>query len=242
MSNFGIIVFPGSNCDHDCYHVIRHVFDQECEFVWHEEKNLDGFDCIILPGGFSYGDYLRTGAIARFSPVMKAVEKLASEGKPIMGICNGFQILVEAGLLPGALIKNASLRFVCKWVNIRVENTNTPFTHLMGRGDVLRIPIAHGEGNYFANQDDIKRLNENSAVVFRYCDEKGKITSESNPNGSTENIAGICNARGNVLGMMPHPERCSEEIVGGEDGRTIFESLISWSERADSQTLIRTRV
>ncbi|MBI2486408.1 MAG: phosphoribosylformylglycinamidine synthase subunit PurQ [Deltaproteobacteria bacterium] len=242
MPNFGLVVFPGSNCDHDCYHVIKHMFKQECEFVWHEEKNLDRFDSIILPGGFSYGDYLRTGAIARFSPVMKAVEKLASEGRPIMGICNGFQILVEAGLLPGALIKNSSLRFVCKWVNIRVENTNTPFTHLMRRGDLLRIPIAHGEGNFFANQDDIRKLTENSQVVFKYCDEEGETTSQSNPNGSIENIAGICNSQGNILGMMPHPERCCEETIGGEDGKAIFESLISWLEKSESQALIRTHV
>jgi phosphoribosylformylglycinamidine synthase len=240
MANFGVVVFPGSNCDHDCYHAVKHIFDQECKFVWHEETNLDGFDCIILPGGFSYGDYLRTGAIARFSPVMKAVEKFALSGGLVIGICNGFQILVEAGLLPGALIKNASLKFVCKWVNIRVENANTPFTHLMKEGDLLRIPIAHGEGNYFATPDDAKRLNENSEVVFRYCDEKGETTPQSNPNGSIENIAGICNSRGNVLGMMPHPERCCEDILGGKDGRLIFESIISWLEKPSSQ--IKTRV
>lgn len=235
MPNFGVVVFPGSNCDHDCYHAIKHVFDQGCEFVWHEEKNLSGLDCIVLPGGFSYGDYLRTGAIARFSPVMKAVEGFASSGGLVIGICNGFQILVEAGLLPGALIRNASLKFVCKSVNIRVENTNTPFTHLMKKGDVLRIPIAHGEGNYFAAPEDIKKLNENSEVVFRYSDESGKTTPESNPNGSIENIAGICNSEGNVLGMMPHPERCCEEILKEQDGRRIFESLIAWLEKSNIQ-------
>jgi len=240
MPNFGIVVFPGSNCDHDCYHVLKHVFKQRCEFVWHEEKNLDRLDCVILPGGFSYGDYLRTGAIARFSPVMKAVENFALAGRPVIGICNGFQILVEAGLLPGALIKNSSLRFVCKWVNIRVENTNTPFTHLMRVGDLLRVPIAHGEGNYFAHPDDIRRLNENSQVVFRYCDEKGKVTPESNPNGSVDNIAGISNPQGNVVGMMPHPERCCEEILGGEHGRLIFESLISWLEKPQYAREIKT--
>ncbi len=236
MSTFGVVVFPGSNCDHDCYHVIKHVFDRECEFVWHEEKSLDGFDCVILPGGFSYGDYLRTGAIARFSPVMKAVEKFALSGGLVIGICNGFQILVEAGLLPGALMKNGSLRFVCKWVNIRVENNDTPFTHLMRVGDILRIPIAHGEGNYFATHDDMISLN----VVFRYCDERGNITPESNPNGSIHNIAGICNHQGNILGMMPHPERCSEELLGGENGRLIFESAISWMEKSASTREIQT--
>lgn len=240
MPNFAIVVFPGSNCDHDCYHALKHVIKQGCEFVWHEETDLGRFDCVILPGGFSYGDYLRTGAIARFSPVMKAVGKFASEGRPVIGICNGFQILVEAGLLPGALIKNSSLRFVCKWINIRVENTNTPFTHLMRRGDLLKIPVAHGEGNYFANPDGILKLNENSQVVFRYCNEKREITLETNPNGSIENIAGICNSKGNILGMMPHPERCCEETIGGEDGRVIFESLISWLEKSESKTLIRT--
>ncbi len=240
MPNFAIVVFPGSNCDHDCYHALKHLFKQGCEFVWHEETDLGRFDCIILPGGFSYGDYLRTGAIARLSPVMKAVGKFASEGRPVIGICNGFQILVEAGLLPGALIKNSSLRFVCKWINIRVENTNTPFTHLMRRGDLLKIPVAHGEGNYFANPDGILKLNENSQVVFRYCNEKREITLETNPNGSIENIAGICNSKGNILGMMPHPERCCEETIGGEDGRVIFESLISWLEKSEPKTLIRT--
>jgi phosphoribosylformylglycinamidine synthase I len=236
MSNFGVVVFPGSNCDHDCYHVIKHVFDRGCEFVWHEEKSLDGFDCVILPGGFSYGDYLRTGAIARFSPVMKAVEKFTQSGGLVIGICNGFQILVEVGLLPGALMKNSSLKFVCKWVNIRVENNDTPFTHLMKVGDILRIPVAHGEGNYFAPPDDTRSLN----VVFRYCDGEGRITPESNPNGSIQNIAGICNYQRNILGMMPHPERCSEELLGGESGRLIFESVLSWLEKSESTREIKT--
>jgi phosphoribosylformylglycinamidine synthase len=183
---------------------------------------------VILPGGFSYGDYLRTGAIARFSPVMKAVEKFASTGGLVIGICNGFQILVEAGLLRGAFMKNASLKFACKWVNVRVDNNNTPFTHLMKVGDLLRIPVAHGEGNYFAPKEVLETLRQNSQVAFRYCDEKGSDTVESNPNGSVDNIAGICNLEGNVLGMMPHPERCSEKILSGEDGRLIFESVISW--------------
>ncbi len=242
MANFGVVVFPGSNCDHDCYHALKHIFDQSCDFIWHEETDLDGFDCIALPGGFSYGDYLRTGAIARFSPVMKALDRFVLNGGLVIGICNGFQILVEAGLLPGALIKNSSLSFVCKWVNVRVENNMTPFTHLLKVGDVLRIPIAHGEGNYFANAHDIERLAENSQVVFRYCDEKGNVTPESNPNGSAGNIAGICNTKGNVVGMMPHPERCCEEIVGGKDGIAIFESAISWLEQSDPKTRQRTYV
>ncbi|HEX3035258.1 MAG TPA: phosphoribosylformylglycinamidine synthase subunit PurQ [Thermodesulfobacteriota bacterium] len=240
MANFGVVVFPGSNCDHDCYHVIKHVFDQGCEFVWHEERNLEGLDCVILPGGFSYGDYLRTGAIARFSPVMRGVEKFAKSGGLVIGICNGFQILVEAGLLPGALIRNTSLKFVCKWVNILVQNNNTPFTNLMKVGDILRIPVAHGDGNYFAHPDDVRKLNQNSQVVFRYCDEKGRTTLESNPNGSIENIAGICNPDRNILGMMPHPERCSEEILGGKDGRPIFESIISWLEKPESKGEMKT--
>ena len=230
MLNFGVVVFPGSNCDHDCYHAIKHVLGQGCEFIWHESKDLSRFDCIVIPGGFSYGDYLRTGSIASLSPIMNSVTKYASVGGPVIGICNGFQILVEAGLLPGALMRNSSLRFVCKWVNIRVENSNTVFTHGLKEGDVLRIPIAHGEGNYFCTEDELVSLITNSQVVFRYCDGDGRITPESNPNGSIQNIAGVCNKGGNVLGMMPHPERCAEELLSGTDGRLIFESVISWLE------------
>jgi phosphoribosylformylglycinamidine synthase len=228
MYNFGVIVFPGSNCDHDSYHVIKHVMGQNCEFVWHEDVNLDRFDCIIIPGGFSYGDYLRTGAIASLSPIMESVEKFASRGGPVLGTCNGFQILVEAGLLPGVLIRNSSLEFVCRWVDIRVENDKTPFTGSLKEGDVLRIPVAHGEGSYYCTEDVLKSLEDNSQIVFRYCDAEGNITPESNPNGSIGNIAGICSKAGNVLGMMPHPERCSESVLGGADGRLIFESVISW--------------
>jgi len=234
MANFGIIVFPGSNCDHDCYHAIKHVFDQRCEYVWHDSKSLDGFDCLIVPGGFSYGDYLRTGAIASFSNIMKEVKKFAKTGKLIIGICNGFQILVEARLLPGAFIKNSSTKFICKWVNIRIENNISPFTHIFHRGDVLKIPIAHAEGNYYAGQDDIKYLKGNSLIAFKYCDQEGLVDSESNPNGSVENIAGILNSQGNILGMMPHPERCCEEVLGGKDGKLIFESIISWLKRGNS--------
>ncbi len=226
--NFGIVVFPGSNCDHDCYHAIKHVFGQDCEFLWHHETDVDRFDCIVLPGGFSYGDYLRTGSIASLSPIMKSVEKFAQAGNPVLGICNGFQVLVEVGLLPGALIKNSSLKFVCKWVSVRVESTNNIFTENLKVGDTLDIPIAHGEGNYFCTSEELKELNDNSQVVFRYCTENGELSPESNPNGSIENIAGITNKAGNVLGMMPHPERCAEEIILGTQGRLIFESIISW--------------
>lgn len=225
---FGIVVFPGSNCDHDCYHAIKHVFGQDCEFLWHHETDVDRFDCIVLPGGFSYGDYLRTGSIASLSPIMKSVAKFAEAGNPVIGICNGFQVLVESGLLPGALIKNSSLKFVCKWVSVRVESTDNLFTESMNIGEILDIPIAHAEGNYFCTPQELEALNNNSQVVFRYCSEDGELTSESNPNGSMENIAGITNKAGNVLGMMPHPERCAEEILQGTQGRLIFESIISW--------------
>ena len=224
---FGIVVFPGSNCDHDCYHAIKHVFGQDCEFLWHHETDVDRFDCIVLPGGFSYGDYLRTGSIASLSPIMKSVEKFAQAGNPVLGICNGFQVLVESGLLPGALIKNSSLKFVCKWVHVRIESNKNLFTDNMKVGDVLEIPVAHAEGSYFCTPGELKALNDNSQVVFRYCTEGGDITPESNPNGSIENIAGITNKAGNVLGMMPHPERCAEEILDGTQGRLIFESIIS---------------
>jgi len=243
MLKFGIILFPGSNCDHDCHHVISNVFEQRCEYIWHENRSLDGYDCIVIPGGFSYGDYLRTGAIARFSPVMKKIEKFASSGKPVIGICNGFQVLVETGLLPGAFIKNSSTKFMCKWINIRVENNKSPFTHLLDVGDVLKIPIAHAEGNYYATNDVIRRLQENSLIAFKYCNEEGVVSNNSNPNGSIENIAGIMNSGGNILGMMPHPERCSEEILGGTDGKLIFESIISWlknSTRSNQIPVLRS--
>ncbi len=228
MAKFGVIVFPGSNCDHDCYHAIKHVFDQRCEYVWHDSKSLDGFDCLILPGGFSYGDYLRTGAIARFANIMEEVKHFAEMGKPIIGICNGFQILVEARLLPGAFIKNSSTKFMCKWVNVRVENNTSPFTQIFDKGDVLNIPIAHAEGNYYADHGEIDNLKGNSLIALRYCDKDGLVNAESNPNGSVENIAGVLNSRGNILGMMPHPERCCEDVLGGKDGRLIFESVVSW--------------
>lgn len=223
---FGIVVFPGSNCDHDCYHVTKYALNKEVEFIWHKEKRLNSFDVIIIPGGFSYGDYLRTGAIAKFSPVMKAVKKFAKDGGLVIGICNGFQILLEAGLLPGAMLRNRSLKFICRNIFISVENNNTSFTNLCNKR-VLKMPIAHAEGNYFADPKTLSRLNEKKQIVFKYCDESGNTVDSANPNGSMENIAGISNEEGNVLGMMPHPERCAEAILGNEDGRLIFESIIN---------------
>lgn len=223
---FGIVVFPGTNCDRDCYHVVRHVLGCEAQFVWHEERSLNAFDVVILPGGFSYGDYLRVGAIARFSPVMDAVVEFAERGGLVLGICNGFQILVEAGLLPGALLRNRSLHFVCKFVHLRVENTETPFTHRYRKGQVIRIPIAHGDGRYYCDRETLAKLERNGQIVFRYCTPDGHITDDANPNGSLANIAGIVNERGNVLGMMPHPERASEAILGSADGLTLWQSLL----------------
>ncbi|MDX1764956.1 MAG: phosphoribosylformylglycinamidine synthase subunit PurQ [bacterium] len=223
---FGIVVFPGSNCDHDCYHVTQHLLEQETAFVWHKEDRISRFDCLILPGGFSYGDYLRTGAIAKFSPVMSAVKDYAENGGLVIGICNGFQILLEAGLLPGAMKRNSSLKFICKDVHLRTETSETPFTKLLEQGDVLRVPIAHADGNYYADDATLQRLNEKGQVVFRYADLRGHTDISVNPNGSRENIAGIVNEKRNVLGMMPHPERCAETILGNTDGRRIFESII----------------
>ncbi len=228
---FGVVVFPGSNCDYDCYYVLRNVLQKEVSFIWHKEKNLSGYDCLILPGGFSYGDYLRTGAIARFSPIMKSIEKFAKKGGLVIGICNGFQVLLEAGLLPGAMLRNKTLSFVCKFINIRVDNNSIPYTYLCRQGQVLSIPIAHIEGNYYADDETIESLEENNQIVFRYCDERGELSGGSNPNGSKGSIAGICNREGNILGMMPHPERASESILSSDDGRLIFESVIRKREQ-----------
>lgn len=222
---FGVVVFPGSNCDHDAYHAVSKHLGQPVDFVWHKETDLSGFDAVIVPGGFSYGDYLRAGALARFSPVMKAVNEFAAAGKFVFGICNGFQILCEAGLLPGALRRNNGLHFISKHVNIRVENTDTPFTSGIEQGSVLSIPIAHAEGNYTCDDATFEMLSGNGQIVFRYCDSEGNVTSEANPNGSRDNIAGICNAERNVLGMMPHPERACEDLLGSTNGRGIFRSL-----------------
>ena len=223
---FGVIVFPGSNCDHDCYHVVKHVFGQEVAYVWHKDTDLKGLDCIIVPGGFSYGDYLRTGAIAKGSPVMREVVAFADKGGLVVGICNGFQVLTEAHLLPGALMMNRDLKFICEYVDIKVENADTPFTGGYKDGEVLSIPIAHADGNYFADERTIKELNDSGRVVFRYSGPKGEVTDEFNPNGSVSNIAGIVNENGNVLGLMPHPERACERELGSTDGRGFFESVI----------------
>ncbi len=229
--NVGVIVFPGSNCDHDAYHVVRHVLGLNARFIWHKETELGDVDLVIVPGGFSYGDYLRAGAVARFSPIMERIVTFAHGGGLVLGICNGFQVLCEAGLLPGALLRNASLRFVCKWVYLRVESSDTAFTNALRRGQVIRVPIAHGEGSYFASADTLDALEAEERVVFRYCDEKGTPSQGANPNGSARHIAGIINLEGNVLGMMPHPERCAESEVGGADGLLIFRSLMAHSMR-----------
>jgi phosphoribosylformylglycinamidine synthase len=222
---FGVVVFPGSNCDHDTYHVISKVIGQPVDFIWHKEEEVDRYDAIILPGGFSYGDYLRTGAIARFSPVMSAVKDFARDGGLVLGICNGFQILCEAGLLPGALLRNRDLKFICEHVNLRVERVDTPFTTGYAPGQVLSLPVANGEGNYFCDQATLAELESHNQVVFRYCDANGDVTGEANPNGSLNNIAGICNRERNVLGLMPHPERASESALGSKDGHTVFLSM-----------------
>jgi phosphoribosylformylglycinamidine synthase len=224
---FGVVIFPGSNCDHDAYHVISKHVGQPVSFVWHKETDLSGYDCVILPGGFSYGDYLRAGALASFSPVMKSIKEFAARGGLVLGICNGFQILCEAGLLPGALMRNRDLHFRCEHVFVRVESTDTPFTNELRRGEVLRIPIAHAEGNYTCDDATLHELQSEDRVIFRYCDAEGSATDEANPNGARDNIAGICNRERNVFGMMPHPERACEELLGSSDGRGVFRSVAS---------------
>ena len=222
---FGIIVFPGSNCDHDAYHVISKQVGQPVDFIWHRDTDLKSFDALIIPGGFSYGDYLRAGALARFSPVMDSVKKFAASGGFVLGICNGFQILCEAGLLPGALIRNRDLNFICEHLSVRVETSDTPYTNEMTPGSVLRIPIAHAEGNYVCDDATLAELQREDRIVFRYCEPSGAVTEAANPNGSRDNIAGICNHSRNVLGLMPHPERACEDLLGSSDGRDIFRSL-----------------
>jgi phosphoribosylformylglycinamidine synthase I len=223
---FGVIIFPGSNCDHDAYHVAGEVARQPVTFLWHESHDLENCDCIIVPGGFAYGDYLRTGAIAKFSPVMESVKRFAAGGGLVMGICNGFQILTEAGLLPGALMRNSGLKYVCKFLDIRVEATDTPFTSACRQGEVLHVPVGHMEGNYVCDAETLAALQRERRIVFRYSTPAGEITQEANPNGSLDNIAGICSEGRNVLGMMPHPERASESLLGSSDGYRVFESLV----------------
>jgi phosphoribosylformylglycinamidine synthase len=228
--NFAVLQFPASNCDQDAVHVLKNVLGHSARLVWHKETSLGGADAVVVPGGFSYGDYLRTGAIARFSPVMQAVQQFAANGGPVLGICNGFQILCEAGLLPGALIRNRSLQFRCEHVYLKTMTRNSPFTNKLADGKLLRVPIAHGEGCYFADADTLNKLKANDQVLWRYVNAAGEPTVISNPNGSVENIAGICNETRNVAGIMPHPERASEPLLGSADGRAIFESLVSWVE------------
>jgi len=222
-----VIVFPGSNCDHDAYFSFKKILQVDTEFVWHKESNLDDYDLIVLPGGFAHGDYLRCGAIARFSPVMKSVVQHANKGKLVIGICNGFQVLTESGLLPGALIKNINRKFVCKDVLLRIENPDTNFTNFCEIGELVKIPIAHGEGNYYCDQKSLEKLNLNNQVLFRYVDEYGTVDDIANPNGSIENIAGIINKNGNVLGMMPHPERNVDPLIGNADGLKILKSILN---------------
>ena len=222
---FGVIIFPGSNCDHDAYHVISKHVGQPVDFIWHRDTDLSDYDAVIVPGGFSYGDYLRAGALARFSPVMTAVKEFAARGRLVLGICNGFQILCEAGLLPGALMRNRGLHFICEHINIRTETADTPFTNQLKTGAVLNIPIAHAEGNYVCDDATYDELLQNNRIIFRYCDDSGQITDAANPNGARGNIAGICNQERNVLGLMPHPERACEGLLGSSDGRGLFQSL-----------------
>jgi phosphoribosylformylglycinamidine synthase len=223
---FGVVVFPGSNCDEDAFHAAKDVFGQEAEYLWHKDRDLKGADVVILPGGFAHGDYLRTGAMARFSPIMNEVRAFAGRGGPVLGICNGFQILLESGLLPGAMLRNKGLKYRCEHVHVRVEQTDTPFTSSASAGRVLRIPIGHGEGNYFAPPDLLASLEADRQVIFRYTDAQGRVGEAANPNGSVNAIAGICNRQRNVVGMMPHPERACEPLLGGVDGCAIFESVL----------------
>jgi len=224
---FGIVVFPGSNCDEDAFHAAKDVFGQDAEYLWHKDPSLKGVDVVILPGGFAHGDYLRTGAIARFSPIMPAIRDFARAGGPVLGICNGFQVLLEAGLLPGAMLRNRDLKFHCEHVYVRVEQTDTPFTQSAARGQRLRIPVAHGEGNYYAEPEVVRELEASRRVIFRYCDARGEVTEAGNPNGSVNNIAGICSEARNIVGLMPHPERACEASLGSADGLVMFESVLA---------------
>jgi len=224
---FGVVIFPGSNCDYDTFYVLKSILKQDTTFLWHKEHDLKNVDCVILPGGFSYGDYLRSGAIAKFSPLMQEVKGFALNGGLVLGICNGFQVLMELGLLPGAMLRNKNLKFLCQFVHIRLENDQIPFTNSGKKGQVLKIPIAHFDGNYCAFPETIQKIEKNNQIIFRYSDVKGQYSEEANVNGSMESIAGISNETGNVMGMMPHPERASEALLGSEDGKIIFQSIIN---------------
>ncbi|MBI2821018.1 MAG: phosphoribosylformylglycinamidine synthase subunit PurQ [Acidobacteria bacterium] len=234
----GVVVFPGSNCDHDTYFVARKVFDQQCVFLWHGDRTLQEVDVVILPGGFSYGDYLRCGAIAKFSALMEQIKQFAARGGLVFGICNGFQILQEAGLLPGVMLRNQGLKFICEHVHVRVERTDLPLTLRCRQSQVLRLPIAHNEGNFYADAPLLERLERNRQVVFRYCDSEGNVTDAANPNGSLHNIAGVANLQGNVFALMPHPERASEPALGSDDGKYLFQSLIQWVEQRVATTAV----
>jgi len=235
----GVVVFPGSNCDHDAYYALSHNLGKRTVYLWHQTEDLEGCDAILLPGGFSYGDYLRTGAIARFSPVMRSVARFAASGGPVLGICNGFQILVEAGLLPGALMRNAGLKFICRTIHLRTETSDTPFTCELKPGAVLAVPIAHGDGCYHADPDTLRRLRQQDRIVFRYCTREGDADPRANPNGSLDDIAGILNEERNVLGMMPHPERASDPLMGSTDGLRVLASLACWLARDSRQESAR---
>jgi phosphoribosylformylglycinamidine synthase I len=226
---FAVVVFPGSNCEHDTFHVLKKVLNQEVVYAWHQETDLQGADAVLLPGGFAYGDHLRCGAIAKFSPIMESVKTHAAQGKLVLGICNGFQILQEAGLLPGVMLRNSGLKFVCRHVYLKTESIETPFTASCRPGQVLKIPIAHNEGNFFIAPEELAELDKNRQILFRYADESGDINAAANPNGSLSNIAGVMNRSGNVMGLMPHPERASEPLLGSEDGRQIFQSMVNWT-------------
>ena len=232
--NFGVLVFPGSNCDHDCAHAVSEGLGEDVQLIWHQETLLEGIDAVIVPGGFSYGDYLRTGAIAQFSPIMEALKLFAAKGGLVLGICNGFQILLEVGLLPGVMMRNRDLTFICEDVYVKVENAATPFTNACQSGQILKLPIAHAEGNYYTDSVTLSSLQANAQVVFRYCTADGQVSSEANPNGSLDNIAGIRNAAGNVLGIMPHPERCAEIVLGNQDGLLLFRSMVDALTNASS--------
>ncbi len=234
---FGIVVFPGSNCEHDVYHVAKHLLGEEARFLWHKDLSFNGVDCIVLPGGFAHGDYLRGGSMACYSPIMAAVGEFARRGGMVLGICNGFQILTEAHLLPGALVRNSRLKYICRDLYLRVERQDTPFTARVKQGTVVKMPVGHGEGCFYATEEVLRELEQNRQVVFRYCDAAGEVTAESNPNGSLHAIAGICNERGNVVGLMPHPDRCAEEVLGNVQGRRIFDSIV-YSWRRERRTRI----